>query len=133
MELRLQASVYAAVRRDVWDDVCLDDFIEPVGEHEIVGNLAVPKEQQHGRQSESIRDLNTGCFSWQKELCPKAEPCEKKQSCDQEQVFFQQCDMEQEMCEICLEVAPRDVHQQNRNGIKEWKINESPSVGLKFR
>ena len=23
-------------------------------------------------------------------------------------------------------MAPRDVHQQSRNGIKEWKINEKP-------
>ena len=53
--------------------VCLDDFIEPVGDREIVGNLVVPSEFQRGRQKEGIRDLNTGCFSWQKELRPNVE------------------------------------------------------------
>lgn len=103
----------------------MDDFIEPVGDHEIVGNLVVLSEFQRGRQKEGIRDLNTGCFSWQKELSPNVEAGVQEQ-CDKEQVFFQQQSLKQEMCEICLEVAPRDVHQQSTNGIKEWEINEKP-------
>jgi len=45
---------------------------------------------------------------------------------DPDVLFIQKVDNHDSCCEIVLNVSSRDVHQTNRNGQKEWRLNEKP-------
>ena len=113
-----------------------------------VGNCQLPRDWNPKRTQEldCVEDLNLGCFSRVQhamnsqleaseklpkpvnEKLPKPRPsCKDTSEMPVSYALFQQCcDEQMSCCEIVLTVTGRDVHQVNRNGTKEWKLNEKP-------
>ena len=87
---------------------------------ENIGNI-LPKGYETDDLGHDER-LNLGCFG--RRRFEKTET--KRNDVDVQSCFWQQVQQGQEVCEIHFELAPRDVHQVTRNGIKEWKINDKP-------
>lgn len=102
------------------EDMTQSECVENTDSSEEIGNI-IPqmKETEHGCFGENVK---LGCF--------ERNGNEKKSSDvsnpDVLACFWQQVQRGQEVCEIHFELAPRDVHQVSRNGVKEWKINDKP-------
>ena len=132
-EIRFQQGVYVL-------EAVGDDDGHGYDDSEDIGNTFVDP-QFNPRQTQemsSLQDLKLGCFAQasssvldgDSEALDGHASSGSRQGCQRpkdDQCFFQQSlDHDRSCCEIVLNVSSRDVHQVNRNGHKEWKINEKP-------
>ena len=69
-----------------------------------------------------LDDSNVGCFEWMRSRQLSAEPSEDPSDL---QAFV----ATEEVIEIVMSVAPRDVHCKQRNGVSEWVLNQKPKKG----
>lgn len=113
--------------------------LETIHEEECnVGCAETPEELLRNRGSlYDVSKLRTGCLGSNIGSHSGNFGQTKAESRDQDPtVFFQQAIQgRHEVCEIHLDIAPRDVHQTKRNGVKEWKLNERPKrrAEIQFR
>ena len=86
-------------------------------------NASVPNLPKH-----SVKEYKTGCFSWQKR--PRHDQSVSEEG-NAECTLSQDCSSNfvgyvgrQDMVEIVLDVAPRDVHLERRGSFQQWKLND---------
>ena len=91
-----------------------------------VGCARVPAKNRTNHARDGI---NRGCFSWMPDDC-FGEP-----TVDQEETPIPVNYMVEnsEMIEITMIVAPRDVHNQRRNGVQEWVLNQKPKKNAEVK
>ena len=66
-----------------------------------------------------VGTFNRGCFDWM-----RSSGSGRQSEVPASLAFF--CCAADEILEIQMAVAPRDVHCQKRNGIAEWVLNQKP-------
>jgi hypothetical protein len=66
-----------------------------------------------------VDTFNRGCFDWM-----RSSGSGRQSEVPASLAFF--CCAADEISEIQMAVAPRDVHCQTRNGIAEWVLNQKP-------
>ena len=110
------------------DGLTPDETSEPgpscseVEDPESCGNAQIPTRAKH-----AVPEYKTGCFSWQKRPCDASHEAKcKRDSLDD--IFPQKNFVgyvgTQDVVEIVLNVAPRDVHLERKGGFQQWKLNE---------
>ena len=80
-------------------------------------------ERNKPKASDQPREVQGGCFSWMSREslgCPVTDAW----------VGFSQ---PADVCEIILNVAPRDVHAKRRNGVTDWILNQKPKKNAEVR
>lgn len=109
-----------------------------VSEDDSVGNCELPCGWNVNRTNDltTVNDLDLGCFERSKGVGSKRSTSingsedhqvhDSRRSRDSSVFFQQSCQDSRECCELVLNVSSRDIHQAQRNGKKEWRLNEKP-------
>ena len=86
-------------------------------------DFAVGCVQESSRRLSVVNEneFSIGCFEW---LRTDANPSRELETPGVASQFF--CSLADEVLEIQMTVAPRDVHCQRRNGVAEWVLNQKP-------
>lgn len=102
-------------------DIPVVDQCEPLSEGP--EDFAVGCVQANSRSLSCIEevDFHGGCFEW---LRNNEAPVQELEAPGVASQFF--CWLADEVLEIQMTVAPRDVHCQRRNGVAEWVLNQKP-------
>lgn len=71
-----------------------------------------------------------GCFDWMKQ---SQFSLNQGKNLEEPSSFAGYSQVSDEVVEICMTVAPRDIHMKRRNGVSEWVLNQKPKKNAEVK